>query len=118
MENYILYALNLTEGNRVMSVTYDEYAPSEYPRVKTFPKGNISDYKYIDNEFVYDPLPEVIDNSARIAELKQNLADTDYIVIKVAEGVATWDEYPEIKEQRQAWRDEINQLESEQEVSE
>ena len=118
MENYILYALNLTEDNRVMSVTYDEYAPSECPRVKAFPEGNISDYKYINNEFVYDPLPVVIDNSVRIVELKQKLINTDYIVIKITEGAATWDEYPKIKEQRQAWRDEINQLESEQEVSE
>lgn len=39
------------------------------------------------------------------------LADTDYIVIKIAEGVATWDEYPGIKEQRQVWREEINKLE-------
>lgn len=113
-----MYALNLSEDNRILSVTYDEYAPKEQPRVETLPEGDVTDYKYIDNEFIYNPLPEVIDNSARIAELKQNLADTDYIVIKIAEGVATWEDYPGIKEQRQIWRDEINQLESEQEVSE
>lgn len=114
----MLYALNLSEDNRILSVTYDEYAPKEQPRVESFPEGNLVDYKYINGEFIHDPLPQVIDNSVRIAELKQNLADTDYIVIKIAEGVATWEDYPNIKEQRQAWRDEINQLESEQEVSE
>lgn len=114
----MIYALNLSEDNRILSVTYDEYAPKEQSRVENFPEGNLVDYKYINGEFIHDPLPKVVNNSARIAELKQNLADTDYIVIKIAEGVATWEDYPEIKEQRQAWRDEINQLESEQEVSE
>lgn len=46
-----------------------------------------------------------------ISMLKQSLADTDYIVIKVAEGVSSWDEYPDIKEQREMWRDKINELE-------
>lgn len=117
MEN-ILYALNLGEDGRILSTTFDEFAPIEHPRVGELPEGDLYEYKYVDGEFIHDPLPEIINNSARIAELKQNLADTDYIVIKIAEGAATWDEYPEIKEQRQAWRDEINQLESEQEVSE
>ena len=48
----------------------------------------------------------------RIAELKKLLADTDYQAIKYAEGWLTEQEYAPIKAQRQAWRDEINQLES------
>lgn len=48
-----------------------------------------------------------------IAELKQQLADTDYKAIKYAEGQITEEEYSETKEQRQAWRDRINELESE-----
>ena len=108
----MLYALNLSEDNRILSVTYDEYAPENQPRVETLPEGNIVEYKFITGEFIHEPLPEVVDNSVRIAELKQNLADTDYIVIKIAEGVSTWDDYPNIKEQRQAWRNEINELES------
>lgn len=46
-----------------------------------------------------------------IAELKQKLADTDYIACKIAEGVATKEEYAEVIEQRRAWRKEINTLE-------
>lgn len=49
----------------------------------------------------------------KIASLKQNLADTDYKAIKFAEGVISAKDYAEIKAQRQAWRDEINRLESE-----
>lgn len=48
--------------------------------------------------------------SIRINELKQKLADTDYIACKIAEGVATADEYAEMIAQRQAWRKEINRL--------
>lgn len=39
-------------------MTYDEYAPADQPRVESLPEGDISDYKYVDSEFVYDPLPE------------------------------------------------------------
>lgn len=53
-----MYALNLDTDNRILSVTYDEFAPEDYPRVETIPEGNVADYKYINNEYVYDPLPE------------------------------------------------------------
>lgn len=49
----------------------------------------------------------------RIAELKANLADTDYQAIKYAEGLISETDYAPIKAQRQAWRDEINALETE-----
>ncbi len=48
----------------------------------------------------------------RISELKAKLASTDYVVIKIAEGEATAEEYSEILAQRKAWRAEINQLEA------
>ena len=46
----------------------------------------------------------------RIKELKQMLNDTDYIACKIAEGVATKEEYREEVSQRQLWREEINSL--------
>lgn len=49
----------------------------------------------------------------RIAELKQFLANTDYVVIKIAEGVATKEEYADVIAQRQAWREEIREFENE-----
>lgn len=48
---------------------------------------------------------------ARIVELKQLLAGTDYVVLKIAEGVATREDYESVLAQRQAWRVEINELE-------
>lgn len=53
----MIYALNLSEENRILSVTYDQYAPKSQPRVDHLPDGNVSDYLYINNEYVYDPLP-------------------------------------------------------------
>lgn len=52
-----------------------------------------------------------ISDEDKIEELKQKLADTDYIACKIAEGVATAEEYAEMISQRQAWRNEINELE-------
>jgi hypothetical protein len=46
----------------------------------------------------------------QIADLKANLASTDYQAIKYAEGLLGEDEFAPIKVQRQAWRDEINAL--------
>ena len=53
------YALNLNEENRILSVTFDEYAPTDQPRVDELPEGDVSNYLYVDGEFIYDPLPVV-----------------------------------------------------------
>ena len=47
-----------------------------------------------------------------IAELKAKLEATDYQAIKYAEGLLSDEEYAEMKAQRQAWRDRINELEA------
>jgi len=49
----------------------------------------------------------------RIMELKELLKETDYRAIKYAEGLYTENEYRPYKEQRQAYRQEINELEAE-----
>lgn len=45
--------------------------------------------------------------------LKEQLKQTDYQAIKYMEGLISEEDYAPIKSQRQAWRDEINQLEAE-----
>ena len=64
---------------------------------------------------VYIPYTEdylaVISAKKEIAQLKQRLAETDYQAIKYAEGVLSPDDYASMKEQRQRWRDRINELE-------
>ena len=49
--------------------------------------------------------------NGKIFNLKKKLADTDYQAIKFAEGELSAEEFAPIKEQRQSWRAEINELE-------
>lgn len=49
--------------------------------------------------------------NARIAELKRFLSESDYAVIKIAEGVATKEEYADLIANREQWREEIRKLE-------
>lgn len=59
-----MYALNLDTDGRILSATYEKYAAEGMPVVDSLPTGetteenDISNYKYIDGEFVYDPLPK------------------------------------------------------------
>lgn len=62
----------------------------------------------------HTPAPTVAEAAAtEIAELKRKLSDTDYAVIKIAEGAATPEEYADIIGQRATWRARINELEAE-----
>lgn len=56
---------------------------------------------------------ELEKKESRISELKGNLSSTDYVVAKIAEGVATKEEYAQVLADRQEWRAEINALEAE-----
>jgi len=88
-----------------------------------------SDYKeYKNRDYLFDTnntidiiglTQEQIDNNStikekedRIKELKKYLTDTDYVVIKIAEGAATTEEYQDIIDQRVSARNEINTLEN------
>jgi hypothetical protein len=51
-------------------------------------------------------------NAERVRVLKRNLADTDYIAVKIAEGAAAASQYADKLAERRAWRAEIRQLES------
>lgn len=52
------YALHLDTDYQILSATYDKFAPSDYPRVSELPYGDITQYKYEDLKYVYDPKPE------------------------------------------------------------
>lgn len=58
-----------------------------------------------------EPSAEELKN-LEISELKQKLADTDYVVIKIAEDVATAEQYADVISKRQQWRARINELEA------
>ena len=52
------YALNLAEDGRVLSATYERFAAPGAVLVEAIPEGNLSDYRFQDGDFVYDPLPD------------------------------------------------------------
>lgn len=54
------YALNLDADGRILSATYESYAVAGMPIVNTLPDNDIVDYKYINGEFIYEPLPEPV----------------------------------------------------------
>ncbi|MBO5568401.1 MAG: hypothetical protein J6A79_05650 [Clostridia bacterium] len=49
-----MYALNLDTDGRILSATYDEFAPPEYPRTDHLPDGDLSGYFFRDGEFIPD----------------------------------------------------------------
>lgn len=59
-----------------------------------------------------DPEPsQAVLAQREIFALKAKLRETDYVVIKIAEGAATTEEYSEVIAQRKGWRARINELE-------
>ena len=59
-------------------------------------------------------IEEIIYKKGRqIVNLKGELHNSDYKAIKYAEGELTEEEYAPIREQRKAWRNEINALRAE-----
>ena len=51
------YALKLGNSGRILSATYEQFAAPGQPIVDTLPDGNISDYRFVNNGYIYDPLP-------------------------------------------------------------
>lgn len=76
-----------------------------------FKLKNVRDYVLKDGALIHDPYEPVPTAAEQIAALKQKLAETDYAVIKIAEGAATTEDYADLIAQRQEWRAEINDLE-------
>lgn len=97
-----------------------------YEVVKEYPNGGKVVEKVIDkpavlprdayDEYediqVYIPYTEAELAEIEMFDLKQKLYGTDYQAIKYAEGFLTEEEYAEMKAQRQAWRERINELEA------
>ena len=51
------YALNLDDDGRILSATYEKYAPADAVLVEELPEGNLYEYRHVKNKFVHDPLP-------------------------------------------------------------
>lgn len=84
-------------------------------RPETAPVDFVTKHLYDDDDFeavlLYMPAPAEEVRERRLNDLKRKLLETDYVVIKIAEGAATSTDYADIIAQRIQWRKEINELE-------
>lgn len=53
-----MYSLNLSEDNRILSACVCLEGVEYENIVDALPDGDVSDYKYVNGKYVYDPLPE------------------------------------------------------------
>lgn len=80
--------------------------------------GTLNPLKYVNGKIQIDTEEKArIDKEnaigLEISALQNNLANTDYVVIKIAEGVATEKDYADVLKDRAEWRARINELEGE-----
>lgn len=56
-----MYGLNLDENKRILSACIvNEFTPEGIVKVDRLPEKEITDYLYIDNQYVYEPLPKIL----------------------------------------------------------
>lgn len=76
------YALNLSSDNRILSAcVIFPTTPTNMPCVDTLPEGNINDWLYVNNEYVYDPLPEPEPIAEEPTQLNRIEAQTMYTAL-------------------------------------
>lgn len=75
-----MYALNLDADKRILSActvlsvgNYDSM-----PKVNTLPEGDITDYKFIGGEYVYEPLPKLEEPKEQASQLDVLEAQVTY----------------------------------------
>lgn len=115
-----MYVLTDDTGRICATTDLKEFANGmvefEFPSDFDFTKQD--EYRIIDNKLIYEPRQE--SSESQIIQLKSNLSETDYIIIKMVEATISGYKISEgdtalyslIMQQRQAWRDKINLLES------
>lgn len=96
-----------------------------FETVQEYPNGGkdvawVIDVPAVEAKAAYDEYEEImryVEYAAnelaarRIAELKELLRNTDYMILKVVEGATTLSQIAETVKKRAAWRKEINELE-------
>ena len=93
------------------------HAQNNYLSAGLSDENGIFNYKLVNGKpmlrIAEEKAPELerVVTAQEIAELKAKLLATDYIAAKIAEGVATREEYAEKLAERAAWRARINELE-------
>lgn len=51
------YCLKLNADNRIEYATREEFASPDLVTVDSLPDGNLVDFRYVEGEYIHDPLP-------------------------------------------------------------
>lgn len=90
-DNKELIALNLDEDGRCLSATFSRFAPESQPRVESLPEGDLYEYRYVNGEFIHDPLPEeeVEEETLeeKVAALQKQNAELLEALLEISEAV-------------------------------
>ena len=73
------YALNMEkETGRVLSATFAEFAGEDMPLVKSLPEGDITEYLFINGEYIHSPLPTetVVETPTQLDRIEAQLTYT------------------------------------------
>lgn len=119
----MIFRYELDSKNRVKGLLKDIEANQHLDYVEVEPGfqfkpffHGVRDHKLYDIGFdaEYEAEQEKLDKKYRIKKLKKWLADSDWKVVVNAELIQAGlpPKYPNLYQERQAWRDEINALES------
>ena len=119
----MIYRYELDEKGRVIDLLPDEAIFEHLPSIEVefnFPFRShfykVVNDKLVEDKYDIEYLKEQLelDRQHRIGELLQNLKETDWKVIVNAELIQAGlqPKYPNLHEERQNWRDEINYLET------
>lgn len=77
------YALNLAEDNRILSA-WKVLPNGNYegmPLVDVLPEGNIYEYRYVNGEYIHDPLPEPEQPKPAVPTAPRNIVAGEYITV-------------------------------------
>ena len=96
------------EKDGFIEITEEQYASMDFLTAYIYKDGKIA----VDTE---EEKRKAKDFELRreINDMQSMLSATDYVVIKIAEGVATKEDYADVLKDRAEWRKRINEIEGE-----
>lgn len=84
-----MYVLNLDEDKRILSA-WDKLPGANYgdrPIVDALPDGNLYEYRYVDGEFIHDPLPAIEEETKLTQE--ERITALEEALTAIEEGIAS-----------------------------
>lgn len=90
------YALNLAEDGRILSATFERFAAQNSTLVNSLPDGDINNYLYQDNQYIYSPIESLESSST---EQRENAYNTEAIIewdnkmITITQAAQLWQYY-------------------------